>query len=64
MRASKDGGGTTVMLSAFVADSELASVTCTVKLIVPATVGVPEIMPVLGASERPAGREPTETDQV
>jgi hypothetical protein len=40
-----------------VCDAE--SVTCTVKLEVPADVGVPEIAPVDGASINPAGSEPT-----
>ena len=53
-----------VRLKAFWADKELASVTCTVKLLVPLAVGVPEITPVLGASDSPAGKVPTETDQV
>jgi hypothetical protein len=52
------------MLRAFVADAEFASVTCTVKLVVPVAVGVPEMTPVLGARESPAGREPTEIAQV
>jgi len=38
-----------VMLSVFVATCELASVTCTVKVLVPVPVGVPEITPVLDA---------------
>ena len=53
-----------MMLSGIEAFTELASVTCTVKLVVPATVGVPEITPVPAASDKPVGREPTETDQV
>ena len=62
--ATVSGGGATKMLRACVADWEFASVTCTVKLVVPVPVGVPEIAPVLGARESPAGREPMETDQV
>jgi hypothetical protein len=54
----------TVMLSAFVAVAELASVTCTVKLLVPVPVGVPEITPVLEASISPAGKVPTVIDQL
>src|SRR6266849_5242030 len=51
-----------VMLNAFVAVCELASLTCTLKLLVPATVGVPEMTPVLAASVRPAGRLPDAMD--
>ena len=40
------------------------STTVTVKLKVPAAVGVPVIAPVEGASVRPGGRVPPETDQV
>ena len=58
-----EGGGATVMLRAFEAETEFASVTCTVKLVVAVAVGVPEMTPVLGARESPAGREPTEMDQ-
>ena len=59
-----DGGGTTEMLSDFVAVCEFESVTCTVKLVVPVPVGVPEICPVPGVRTSPAGRVPTETDHV
>ena len=41
------GSGAIVMLKACVPLWELASVTCTVKLLVPEAVGVPEITPVL-----------------
>ena len=51
-------GALTVMLSALVAVWELASVTRTVKLLVPALVDVPEITPVLAARLSPAGRLP------
>jgi len=37
------------------------SVTLTVKFVVPAAVGVPEIAPVLACSDRPAGNEPVDT---
>ena len=40
------------------------SVTLTVKLDVPVTVGVPEIRPVLLLRLRPGGRLPTLIDQV
>ena len=36
----------------------LESVTITVKFEVPATVGVPEIFPVVASSDRPSGRDP------
>ena len=54
----------TAILSDFVAAMELASVTRTVKLLVPVPVGVPEIIPVPGASVSPAGRVPDAMDQV
>lgn len=45
------------MLSCFVADCGVGaeSVTSTVKSVVPALVGVPEITPVLGSSVSPTG---------
>ena len=52
------------MLSACVAIRDLASVTLTVKLLVPVVVGVPEMTPVLDASVRPEGRVPEVMDQV
>ena len=54
----------TAILSDFVTAMELASVTRTVKLLVPVPVGVPEITPVLDASASPAGRVPDAMDQV
>jgi hypothetical protein len=42
----------------------LASCTCTVKLEVPAVVGVPEITPVELARVNPAGRLPETIDQL
>ncbi len=54
----------TVMVSAWVAVSEAASVTRTVKLLVPVAVGVPEITPELGASDRPGGSVPEARDHV
>jgi hypothetical protein len=53
-----------VRLSALVAVCELASVTCTVQLLVPDPVGVPEIAPELDASVNPAGKAPEMMDQV
>jgi hypothetical protein len=58
------GGATTVILSEVDPVSELASVTCTVKGLVPVPLGVPEIMPVLEASVSPVGRVPAVTDQL
>ncbi len=40
------------------------SVTCTVKLVVEAAVGVPVIAPVEALSVNPAGRVPLESAQV
>ena len=54
----------TMMLSACVAVCALLSVAFTVKLLVPAAVGVPEITPVLAASDMPVGSVPETTDQV
>jgi hypothetical protein len=53
-----------VILRALVAVWELLSATCTVKLLVPVALAVPEITPVLCASESPAGRAPEATVQV
>ena len=55
-------GGTTMMVSACEAVAFELSLTCTVKLEVPAAVGVPLIVP-LAESERPAGNEPVDMDQ-
>jgi hypothetical protein len=52
------------MLNVFVATRELASVTCTVKVLVPVPVGFPEITPVLEANVNPAGKLPTVMDHV
>ena len=49
---------------AFVVVPPAGSVTFTVKPYVPAVVGVPEIAPVDELSDRPGGREPSDTDQV
>ena len=57
-------GATTLKLSGCAPVSELASVAWTVKLLVPVAVDVPEITPVLGARDRPAGRVPEDMDQV
>ena len=51
------------MLSAIVAVWEFASVTWTVKLLVPVPVGVPESKPLLAVSVSPAGRAPAMIDQ-
>jgi hypothetical protein len=52
------------MLSVFVATRESASVTCTVKVLVPVPVGVPEIALVLDANVNPRGKLPTVMDHV
>ena len=52
-----------VMLSALVTVWELASVTCTVKSLVPVAVGVPEIVPLPELRLSPAGRLPETMDQ-
>ena len=54
----------TVMLSAWAAESDVASVILTVKLLVPDVVGVPEIVPEAAASASPLGNVPEEIDQV
>ncbi len=61
-----EGGGVaaTVKLRAFWAERELLSVTCTVKLLVLVTVGVPEITPVAEPNDKPVGKAPVTTDQV
>ena len=50
-------------VSAAVSDCDPASVTFTVKLAVPAAVGVPEIVPP-AERFRPAGSDPADTDHV
>ena len=52
------------MLSVAWADNPPASVTCTVKLLVPKTVGAPEITPVLLFKFSPLGSVPVVIDQV
>ena len=42
----------------------LASLTWTVKLKVPATVGIPVIAPLVPLSVRPVGKDPLAIDQV
>ena len=53
-----------MIVKVLIAVPPTVSVTLTVKPNVPAAVGVPEIMPVDESSDRPAGREPADTDQV
>ena len=50
------GSGAIAMLKARVALWELASVTWTVKLLVPEAVGVPEMSPVLVLTDNPTGK--------
>jgi hypothetical protein len=59
-----EGATLTVILSDFEAVSELASVTRTVKLLVPDPLGVPEITPAAGASASPTGKVPEMIDQL
>ena len=63
-RCSCAQSGAMVMVWAWVAVRPVESTTFIVKLKVPAAVGVPVIAPVEGASVRPGGRVPAETDQV
>ena len=56
-------GGLIVTESPAVADTDALSVALTVKLAVPAVVGVPEMVP-LALRFSPAGSEPVDTDQV
>ena len=58
------GAGKTFKLRAWVALTEKLSVTCTIKLLVPKAVGVPEIAPVLEESASPVGSEPEAIDQL
>ena len=60
-------GGLTVMLKfavAVLAVGVSESVTVTVKFVVPAVVGVPEIAPVAAFSTNPVGRDPVVTVQL
>jgi hypothetical protein len=52
------------MLSGCVAIMLLASVTCTVKLLVSSTAGIPVIAPVLALSDSPVGKLPEFNDQL
>jgi hypothetical protein len=56
-------GGLTVIDNAAVAEADALSVAFTVKLAVPAAVGVPDIVP-LAARVSPAGSVPPATDHV
>jgi hypothetical protein len=55
--------GAIAIVSAEVADADAESVTFTVKLLDPAAVGVPEIVP-FAASDNPAGNVPLASDHV
>lgn len=59
-----EGGGATVILKALLDVTDLVSVTCTVKLLVPLTVGTPEMTPVPAASVNPVGAAPVVMDHV
>src|SRR5574337_237700 len=50
------------MEKAFAADETFVSATCTVKLIVPAVVGAPDMTPVEPFNVKPSGRLPEEID--
>src|SRR5689334_16065962 len=56
------GGGLMVMLSALTPLCDPVSVACTVKVLVPAAPGKPEITPVSGARLNPPGNAPETTD--
>jgi hypothetical protein len=58
-----EGGGTTVRLRDLLLVSELESITCTVKVLVPVAVGTPEITPVPGVIVNPTGSVPDAMDQ-
>jgi hypothetical protein len=58
------GAAVTARLRDFVALCELASVTRTVKLLVPFPEGVPEIAPLPALSASPAGSAPETMDQL
>jgi hypothetical protein len=58
--ATVRAAGAIAILSCFVAVVFDESLTCTVKLVLPAVLGVPEMTPA-GLSERPAGRFPEDT---
>ena len=62
----KLGAAVTVMLSAAiaVAGGDAESLTCTVKLAVPAVIGVPEITPLLVFRANPLGKLPLMTLQL
>ena len=53
-----------IMESGAVAVPPILSVNMTVKLYVPAVVGVPDIMPVDAPRVSPVGSAPADTDQV
>jgi uncharacterized protein YqfA (UPF0365 family) len=57
------GAVITTRLAADVSTGLELSVTCTVRLLVPASVGVPLITPVEASRLRPVGRLPSVTDQ-
>lgn len=62
--AGTAGGPAMVTVKGCCAATPLLSVAFTVKVKLPAADGVPEIVPVVAPSERPAGNVPAETDHV
>src|SRR5438132_2137611 len=59
-----DSGLLIVTVYAWVASLAALSLTCTVKVVVAAVVGVPLMTPVPDTMVRPAGNDPTEIDHV
>ena len=59
-----EGGGATVRLRDLLEVTDLESITCTVKVLVPVAVGTPEITPVPAAIVNPAGSVPVVMDHV
>ncbi len=53
--------GLTVIVTGWLVEEPLALLACTVKVNVPVAVGVPERIPVVGFSVKPAGKLPLPT---
>jgi hypothetical protein len=58
------GAAAMLMLAGMDAECPVLSITCTVNKLVPLPVGVPDMIPVPAARERPAGSVPDTTDHV